>query len=107
MLYTMRPVSTPLGLRLFQTSKAVRRAFDGALAEAGGSIPTWLVLTNLKASAWRSQHDLALAVGIEPPASASAPSKARRTALDVWKSRSPSGVVVGRTRTSYRQMLLI
>ena len=67
MLYTMRPVTTPLGLRLFQTSKAVRRAFDGALAEAGGSIPTWLVLTNLKASAWRSQHDLALAVGIEGP----------------------------------------
>jgi MarR family transcriptional regulator for hemolysin len=27
----------------------------------------WLVLTNLKASAWRSQHDLAGAVGIEGP----------------------------------------
>ena len=27
----------------------------------------WLVLTNLKASAWRSQHDLAAAVGIEGP----------------------------------------
>ena len=38
-----------------------------ALAEAGGSIPTWLVLTNLKAAAWRSQHDLAGAVGIEGP----------------------------------------
>lgn len=63
----MRPTTTPLGLRLFQTSKAVRRAFDGALAEAGGSIPTWLVLTNLKAAAWRTQHDLAGAVGIEGP----------------------------------------
>ena len=50
------------------TSKAVRRAFDEAhSAEAGGSIPTWLVLTNLKAAAWRSQHDLAGAVGIEGP----------------------------------------
>jgi MarR family transcriptional regulator for hemolysin len=63
----MRPITTPIGLRLFQTSKAVRRAFDGALAEAGGSIPMWLVLTNLKAAAWRSQHDLAFAVGIEGP----------------------------------------
>ena len=63
----MRPTTTPLGLRLFQTSKAVRRAFDDALAGAGGSIPTWLVLTHLKASAWRSQHDLAGAVGIEGP----------------------------------------
>ena len=45
----------------------MRRAFDNALAEAGGSIPMWLVLTNLKASAWRSQHDLAGAVGIEGP----------------------------------------
>jgi MarR family transcriptional regulator for hemolysin len=63
----MRPTTTPIGLRLFQTSKAVRRAFDSALAEAGGSIPMWLVLTNLKASSWRSQHDLAGAVGIEGP----------------------------------------
>ena len=45
----------------------MRRAFDDALAEAGGSIPMWLVLTNLKAAAWRSQHDLAGAVGIEGP----------------------------------------
>jgi MarR family transcriptional regulator, transcriptional regulator for hemolysin len=63
----MRPTTTPLGLRLFQASKAVRRAFDSALAEADGSIPTWLVLTHLKAAAWRSQHDLAAAVGIEGP----------------------------------------
>ncbi len=63
----MRPTSTPIGLRLFNTSKSVRRAFDGALAEAGGSIPMWLVLTNLKAASWRSQHDLAGAVGIEGP----------------------------------------
>ena len=27
----------------------------------------WLVLTNLKAADWRSQHDLAAAVGIEGP----------------------------------------
>ena len=63
----MRPTGTPIGLRLFTASKSVRRAFDRALASADGSIPMWLVLTNLKASAWRSQNDLAAAVGIEGP----------------------------------------
>jgi MarR family transcriptional regulator, transcriptional regulator for hemolysin len=63
----VRPTTTPIGLRLFNASKAVRRAFEATLAEAGGSIPIWLVLTNLKAGAWRSQHDLAGAVGIEGP----------------------------------------
>lgn len=63
----MRPLKTPIGLRLFTASKSVRRAFDHELSAAGGSIPMWLVLTNLKASAWRSQHDLAAAVGIEGP----------------------------------------
>jgi MarR family transcriptional regulator for hemolysin len=63
----MRPSTPPIGLRLFTASKAVRRAFDEALASAGGSIPVWLVLTNLKAGDWRSQHDLARAVGIEGP----------------------------------------
>jgi MarR family transcriptional regulator for hemolysin len=64
---SVRPTSTPIGLRLFNTSKAVRRAFGEALAEVGGSIPVWLVLTNLKGGTWRSQHDLAGAVGIEGP----------------------------------------
>jgi MarR family transcriptional regulator for hemolysin len=63
----MRPTTTPIGLRLFTASKSVRRAFDHALSGAGGSIPMWLVLTNLKAADWRSQHDLAGAVGIEGP----------------------------------------
>jgi len=63
----MRPTTTPIGLRLFTASKSVRRAFDQALSGAGGSIPMWLVLTNLKAADWRSQHDLAGAVGIEGP----------------------------------------
>jgi len=63
----VRPTGAPIGLRLFTASKAVRRAFDRALASAGGSIPMWLVLTNLKAADWRSQNDLATAVGIEGP----------------------------------------
>jgi MarR family transcriptional regulator for hemolysin len=63
----MRPPGTPIGLRLFTASKAVRRGFDEALASAGGSIPAWLVLTNLKSTDWRSQNELAQAVGIEGP----------------------------------------
>jgi MarR family transcriptional regulator, transcriptional regulator for hemolysin len=63
----VRPTGTPIGLRLFTASKAVRRAFDRSLAAADGSIPMWLVLTNLKSAAWRSQNDLAAAVGIEGP----------------------------------------
>ena len=58
---------TPIGLRLFTTSKAVRRAFDERARRGGWLDPVWLVLTNLKAAAWRSQHDLAGAVGIEGP----------------------------------------
>ena len=50
-----------------QAAKVVGRAFNDELAAAGGSIPTWLVLNNLKTGAWRSQHDLAAAVGIEGP----------------------------------------
>ncbi len=63
----VRPTTTPIGLGLFNASKTVRRAFAEALAEAGGSIPAWLVLTNLKGGTWRSQHELAGAVGIEGP----------------------------------------
>jgi len=61
------PTGPPLGLLLARTSKAVGRAFNTALAEAGGSLPIWLVLTNLRGSAWRSQLELAHAVGIEGP----------------------------------------
>jgi len=63
----VRPFETPIGLKLFTSSKAVRRAFDDALSAAGGSIPMWLVLVNLRSAAWRSQSDLATAVGIEGP----------------------------------------
>jgi MarR family transcriptional regulator for hemolysin len=42
----------------------VRRAFDEALAEAGGSLPAWLVLLNLKIRPPSSQRELAEAVGV-------------------------------------------
>jgi MarR family transcriptional regulator for hemolysin len=63
----MRPRRTPIGRQLVSTSKAVARAFNAALAEAGGSLPTWLVLSSLKEERRRTQLDLARAVGIEGP----------------------------------------
>ena len=60
----MRPATTPLGLRLTQVSRAVSRAFDEALAAAGGSLPVWLVLLNLKARSLANQRALAEAMGI-------------------------------------------
>lgn len=63
----MKPRGTPIGLQLASTSKAVSRAFNDRLSEAGGSVPTWLILSSLKGDAWRTQLDLARAVGIEGP----------------------------------------
>src|ERR1700723_3143243 len=54
----------PIGLRLNQTSRVVERAFDEALAEAGGTLPTWLILLNLKIRKPANQRELAEAVGV-------------------------------------------
>lgn len=63
----MKPSRTPLGLQLAQTARTVSRAFDEALTQAGGSLPTWLVLLNLKIDQTASQRELAHAVGIREP----------------------------------------
>jgi len=42
----------------------VSRAFDDALAAAGGSLPVWLVLLNIKTQQLANQRELAVAVGI-------------------------------------------
>ena len=60
----MRPARTPIGLELARAARTVSRAFDDALAEAGGSLPVWLVLLNLKTRQLSSQRDLAEAVGV-------------------------------------------
>ena len=62
-----RPEPVPLGLRLARAAKAVSRAFDDALAEAGGSRPTWLVLVSLKGKPVASQRELAETIGIRGP----------------------------------------
>jgi MarR family transcriptional regulator for hemolysin len=60
-----RPVPEPLGLHLTRVSRIVSRAFDDALAEAGGSLPVWLVLISLKSGQLASQRELADAIGIQ------------------------------------------
>lgn len=59
------PDRRPLGLTLAQTAKVVGRAFDDALAAAGGSTPVWLVLITLKTRPVSNQREIAEAVGIQ------------------------------------------
>jgi MarR family transcriptional regulator for hemolysin len=63
----MRPRGTPMGLQLARVSKNVGRAFNDALAEVGGSLPVWLILTTLRGKEHPSQQQLARTVGIEGP----------------------------------------
>jgi MarR family transcriptional regulator for hemolysin len=58
------PFPVPIGLRLSQAARAVARAFDEALAAAGGTLPVWLILLNLKIREPGPQRQLAEAVGI-------------------------------------------
>lgn len=60
----MGPSQIPIGLHLTRAAREVSRAFDDALAEAGGSLPMWLVLLNLKINPQASQRELAEAVGV-------------------------------------------
>jgi MarR family transcriptional regulator, transcriptional regulator for hemolysin len=61
----VRPAHTPIGLYLTHASRAISRAFDDTLAAAGGSLPAWLVLVNLKMRSVASQRELAEAMGIK------------------------------------------
>ena len=54
----------PIGIYLSHVARTVSRAFAGALAEAGGSLPSWHVLLALKSGDPASQRDLAAAVGV-------------------------------------------
>jgi MarR family transcriptional regulator, transcriptional regulator for hemolysin len=60
----VRPSGLPIGLQLAGTARLVSRAFDQVLAEAGGSLPVWLVLLNLKIHPTANQRELATAVGV-------------------------------------------
>lgn len=59
-----QPFRPPIGLRLTRAARIVERAFDGALAGAGGTLPVWLILLNLKIHKPANQRELAAAVGV-------------------------------------------
>jgi MarR family transcriptional regulator, transcriptional regulator for hemolysin len=61
------PAAEPVGRALASTAKLVSRAFERELAQAGGSQPVWLILLALKQRDWRTQQEIAAAVGIEGP----------------------------------------
>jgi MarR family transcriptional regulator for hemolysin len=61
------PAEEPVGLAVTRSAKALSRAFDDALAAAGGSLPVWLVLVSLKSQDHAAQRRLAESVGIEGP----------------------------------------
>jgi MarR family transcriptional regulator, transcriptional regulator for hemolysin len=58
------PFPLPIGLRLAQAARTVERAFDEALGAAGGTLPVWLILLNLKIHKPANQRELAEAVGV-------------------------------------------
>lgn len=58
------PREEPIGLQLARTAKAVGRAFDDALVDAGGSRPMWLILVALTRRSWGTQAQLADALDI-------------------------------------------
>jgi MarR family transcriptional regulator for hemolysin len=60
----MQPARTPIGLVLSRAARLVSRAFNEALTEAGGSLPMWLVLLNLKTGRAANQRELAESVGV-------------------------------------------
>jgi MarR family transcriptional regulator for hemolysin len=59
------PERPPVGLHLTRVTRDISRAFDAALAAAGGSLPVWLVLISLKSRKLANQRALAEAVGIQ------------------------------------------
>jgi MarR family transcriptional regulator for hemolysin len=57
----------PIGLFVTRRARELSRAFDAVLADAGGSLPTWLVLASLKGRLHQSQREIADELGIEGP----------------------------------------
>ena len=55
----------PIGVDLNRTAKLCGRAFEDALAEAGGSRSSWLVLISLKTGQHGNQRELAETMGIQ------------------------------------------
>jgi MarR family transcriptional regulator, transcriptional regulator for hemolysin len=55
----------PIGIQLTSAARAIERAFEAVLDDAGGSIVTWRILLHLKLHGVPSQRALADAIGVE------------------------------------------
>ncbi|MFL6164395.1 MAG: MarR family winged helix-turn-helix transcriptional regulator [Jatrophihabitantaceae bacterium] len=91
------PPDEPIGLQLARTAKAVSRAFEGALAEVGGSLASWLILLSLKSEQHGAQHQIAAAVGVEGPTLTHHLNRLEREGL-VSRTRDPDNRRVQRVR---------
>lgn len=61
------PGGEPIGLAVARAGKDLDRAFEQALAAAGGSRPTWLILISVVSGAGTSQSALAERLAITGP----------------------------------------
>jgi MarR family transcriptional regulator for hemolysin len=61
----MKPSSEPIGLEVARTGRVLSLQFNDVLADAGGSLPQWLILTALKQGSHTMQREIAAAIGIE------------------------------------------
>jgi MarR family transcriptional regulator for hemolysin len=61
----VQPQTEPIGLEVTRTGRVLSLQFNDALADAGGSLPQWLIMTALKRGSHTMQRDIAAAIGIE------------------------------------------
>lgn len=59
------PSRIPIGLDIARTSRSISRAFEEAMAAAGGTLPMWLILVTVKTRHLGNQRELAEVVGIQ------------------------------------------
>src|SRR5579862_8377686 len=71
-------VNEPLGRQIVFAGRAIREAFEAALAEAGGSLATWVVLSALSDVGIVSQAMLASHVHLEARRSPTTSTASRR-----------------------------
>ena len=83
------PGQMPIGMLVARVGKALDRAFDEALAAAGGARPTWLILLAVKSGAGTTQTELAKHVGISGPTLIHHLDRLESTAL-VARTRDPA-----------------
>ena len=62
---SVQPEIEPIGLEVTRTGRVLSLQFNDALAQAGGSLPQWLILTALKRGSHAMQRDIAATIGIE------------------------------------------